>query len=61
MDKRHNLGLIFRKEIGQASVEYVLTLTGVFLAMSGTAALFGKWIRGCFDLLVPFLQNAFFQ
>jgi hypothetical protein len=42
-------------------VEYLLTLVGVFIALTGTATLFGSWVRKCLGLLVPFLQDAFFQ
>jgi Flp pilus assembly pilin Flp len=61
MEERHNLRPIKKDNLGQASVEYLLTLVGVFIAMAGTAGLFAAWIRKGFDLLVPFLQDAFFQ
>ena len=44
---------------GQAAVEYLLTLTGVFIAFAGVAVLFSKqvdhYLSALFDMIVlPF-------
>jgi Flp pilus assembly pilin Flp len=59
--ERHILRPFATNPRGQAAVEYILTLSGVFLALVGVASCFGSWLGDYLETLSPFLQDAFFQ
>jgi uncharacterized protein (UPF0333 family) len=46
---------------GQAAVEYLLTLGGIFLALSGSAVLFNSVFRRMLGILSALVRNAFYQ
>ena len=58
---RQKLRSRLRDPGAQAAVEYLLTLAGVFLAMVGTAALFGTVIRNYLGWVIRFIRYSFFQ
>jgi|GEM_PF-3229000 uncharacterized protein (UPF0333 family) len=51
----------FAMSSGQASVEYLLTLACVLLALSGVTGLFARWVAKGLGFFASFLQRTFFQ